>query len=42
MVWDEITDPFPYFNGYMVKIMEWISDFIPHITEHVITYPCLD
>ena len=35
-VWGEITYPFPYLNG----IWEWISNFIPHFTGHVITYPC--
>ena len=27
--WDEITHPFPDFN-------DWISNFIPHFTRHVI------
>ena len=38
-VWDEITDPFPNFNGATVEVWEWTSDFIPHFIEHVITYP---
>ena len=38
-VWDEITYPFPSFNGETVEAWEWISNFIPHFTEHVITYP---
>ena len=29
-VWDEITYPFPSFNGYTVEVWEWISEFIPH------------
>ena len=38
-MWDEITNPFPNFNGYTVEIWEWINKFIPHFTVHVITYP---
>ena len=40
-VWDEITYPFPNFNGATVEVPEWIRNFIPHFTKHVITYPCL-
>ena len=29
-VWDEITYPFPNFNGVTVEVCEWISNFIPH------------
>ena len=29
-VWDEITFLFSNFNGVMVKVWEWIIDFIPH------------
>ena len=29
-VWDEITYPFPNFNGCTVEVWEWISKFIPH------------
>ena len=39
-VWDEITYPFPNFNGCSVEVWEWISNFIPHLI--VITYPCWD
>ena len=39
-VWDEITYPFPNFNGCTVEVWEWISNFIPHFYEYVITYPC--
>ena len=39
-VWDEITCPFPNFNGGAVEAWEWISNFIPHFSGHVITYPC--
>ena len=41
-VWDEITYPFLNFNGATVEVWEWISNFIPHFTGHVITYPCWD
>ena len=41
-VWDEITYPFLNFNGATVEVYEWISNFIPHFTMHVITYPCWD
>ena len=41
-VWDEITYLFLNFNGATVEVYEWISNFIPHFTEHVITYPCWD
>ena len=40
-VWDEITYPFPNFNGAAVEVWEWISNFIPHFIMVVkITYPC--
>ena len=29
-VWDEITYPFPNFNGGTVEVWEWISYFVPH------------
>ena len=35
---DEITHPFPNFNGCTVEVWESISNFIPHFTGHVITY----
>ena len=41
-MWDEITYPFPNFNGATVEVWEWISYFIPHFTGHVITYPYWD
>ena len=37
---DEITYPFPNFNGGTVEIKEW--NFIPQIIMSVITYPCWD
>ena len=39
-VWDEIAYPFPNFNDTTVEVWKWISNFIPHFTGHVITYPC--
>ena len=30
--WDEITCPFPNFNGCTVEVWEWISYFILHVT----------
>ena len=41
-VWDEITCPFPNFNGCTVEVWGWISDSIPHFMINVITYPCWD
>ena len=32
-----------YFNSCtIVEVWEWISNLIPHITGHLITYPCWD
>ena len=39
-MWDEITYPFPNFNGCTVEVWEWINNFIPHFIMDVITYPC--
>ena len=39
-VWDQITYSLPNFNGCSVDVWEWISNFIPHLTGYVITYPC--
>ena len=41
-MWDEITYPFPNFNGCTVEVLEWISYFILHFTGRVITYPRWD
>ena len=41
-MWDEITYSFPNFNGATVDVWEWISDFIPRLTGHVIKYPYWD
>ena len=38
-VWDEMTYPFWNFYDCTVEVWEWISNFIPHFTGHVITYP---
>ena len=37
-VWGEITYPFPNFHGKTVEVWEWISNFIPYYTGHVIAY----
>ena len=39
---DEITYPFPNFNGGAFKVWEWISNFISRIIMDVITYPCCE
>ena len=41
-MWDEITYTCPNFNGANVEIWEWLINFIPHFTGHVITYLCSD
>ena len=38
----EIIYPFPNNNDVIVETWKWISNFVPHFTEHVITYPCCD
>ena len=40
-VWDEITYPLSNSNGRTVEVWVWISNFIPHCTMDVVTYPCL-
>ena len=35
-LWNEITHPFPNFNGYTVEVWEWISNFIQYFIAHVI------
>ena len=39
---DEIVRTFSNFDHGTVEAYEWISNFIPHITEHIITYSCWD
>ena len=41
-VWDEIAYPLPNFNSAGVEVCDGISNFIPHLTGHLITYPCWD
>ena len=41
-VWDEITYPFPNFNGCAVDFWKLISDFMPYFIMDAITYPCWD
>ena len=38
-MWDKVTYPLPNFNGATaaVEVWEWISNFIPHFTGHVIS-----
>ena len=38
-LWDEITYPFPNFNGSTVEVWEWMSSFIWRFAMYVITYP---
>ena len=37
-VWDEMTYPFPNFNGCTVEILDRISNLTPHFTGLAITY----
>ena len=42
-VWDEITYPFPNFNGGDVEVWEWMNNFTQHFLMDAITYqvkPC--
>ena len=41
-VWDEITHPFPNFDGCTVEVWGWIRNFTPHFIVEVITYPNWD
>ena len=41
-VWDEIAYPFPNVNTQAAEVWELISNFIPHFTVNVISYPCYD
>ena len=39
-VWDEITYPFPNFNGW-TEVQEWISNYMPHkhfLTSDIVTH----
>ena len=33
-VWDEITYPFPNFNGVTIEVWDWICYFISHFSGH--------
>ena len=37
-MWDEITFPFPNFNGTPVEVWKWISNVVTHFSGYVITY----
>ena len=39
-MWDEITYPFPNFNGATVEVWVLINYFTPRFIMDVITYPC--
>ena len=39
-LWDEITYPFPNFNGETVGVWKWINNFILPFIGHEIAYPC--
>ena len=41
-LWDEVTYPFPNFNGATIEVWEWISDLILHFIMDVITNPLWD
>ena len=37
-MWDELTDLVQNFSSATVEVWEWTSNFIPHLTEHMINY----
>ena len=37
-VWDEITYPFPNFNGCIMEVWEWVSNFIQQFIMDIIIY----
>ena len=41
-IWDEIIYSFENSNGYTIRVWEYISNFIPHVTGYIIiiVYPC--
>ena len=39
-VWNDIEYPFPNFNGCIIEVYKWISNFIGHFAIGEITYPC--
>ena len=40
-VWDEITYPFPNWNGAAAEVWEFISNSISHFIMGAITYPVI-
>ena len=41
-VWDKIIYPLSNFTGKTFEVWEWMSNLIPHVSGHVITYSCWD
>ena len=41
-LWGDFTYPFPNFNGAPGGVWKWISNFIPHLIGHAISYTCCD
>ena len=39
-MWDDITYPFPNFNGAAVEAWELINNVISHFTGRMIIYSC--
>ena len=39
---NKLLHPFPNFNGATIEVWECISNFIPHLPGHMMTYPCRD
>ena len=37
-LWDEITDPFPNYNGAAVEVWQLISNFVSHFTRGIIVH----
>ena len=37
---DEDTYVFPNFNGYIVEVWEWITNFTPRCMMYIVIYPC--
>ena len=35
-MWDEMIYPFTNFNSASTEVLEWMNNFTPHITMHVI------
>ena len=41
-IWHVIIYPFTNFSGASFEVLEWISNFNPHLTGYVLTYPWWD